>query len=253
MGSKKKKSSIKKRILSKLLRHPGILFLFMAGVTDLATLWAFGINSGIGFFAGVACILGAIGWFLSRLLLGSDNLAREVLAEMKEEAQEDHNDKLDQLEKRLEEDGDPRTEKLLRGLREITEIFHESQSNSSPLNSSSTFDILTGVEQLFSRSVLSLEKTLQLWQTAQRISAAEARDPILEKRERIIEDVDKSIRQLGKILAGIQCLGTGADSEESDLARIREELNQSLEVAKNVEKRMKTLDRDLKRKQRTGG
>ncbi|MBW1873533.1 MAG: hypothetical protein JRJ19_15810, partial [Deltaproteobacteria bacterium] len=78
MGSKKKKSSIKKRILSKLLRHPGILFLFMAGVTDLATLWAFGINSGIGFFAGVACILGAIGWFLSRLLLGSDNLAREV-------------------------------------------------------------------------------------------------------------------------------------------------------------------------------
>ncbi len=253
MGSKKKKPSLKKRILRKLLSHPGILFLFMAGVTDLSMLWAFGIDSGIGFFAGIACILGAIGWFLSRLLLRQDSLAKDVLAEMKGEAREEHNRKLDELEKQLEEDGDPRTEKLLRSLREITEIFHESQSSSAPLNSSSTFDILTGVEQLFSRSVLSLEKTLQLWQTAQRISIAEARDPILEKRQRIIEDVDESIQQLGKILAGIQCLGSGAESEESELARIREELNQSLEVAKNVEKRMKTLDRDLQEKQRTSG
>jgi hypothetical protein len=245
--------SLRKRVLRKLLSSPGVLFLFLAGVTDLAVLWGFNIDSGLGVFAGLACILGAAGYFLSKWLLGGDKLAKEVIEEMKEEAREKNERDLDELEKRLCEDGDPRTEKNLRDLRELTRAFHESREGSLSLSSKASFEILSGVEQLFGRCVLSLEKTLQLWHTAQRMSRPEAREPILDQRERIIEDVDKSIRQMGKLLAEIQCLGIEKNSEESELARIRKELNQSLEVAKKVEERMQSLDREIDGRRRDGG
>jgi hypothetical protein len=242
---KKKKSSFKKKVIRKLLSHPPTLFLFLAGMTDLAALWALQIDSGVGLFAGIACILGSLGLLVSRWFLSSDELTEEVVAEIRDEAKEDHENKLDQLEERLSADQDPRTETQLKTLRDIMGCFHHSSPKERPLFSRSSFDILSGVQQLFSGCVFSLEKSLQLWHTAMRMQTEEGRNLILDQRERIIGEIDQSIRQLGKILAEIQILEVGSASEESDLARIRKELNQSLKVAKNVEERMRSLDSEL--------
>ena len=98
---------------------------------------------------------------------------------------------------------------------------------------------------MFTRCVLSLEKTLKLWYTARDMTSLEAREAILNLRERIIEDVSKSTNQLGRILAGIQSIDVQDGDDDSELAHIRAELDRSLEVAKMVEKRMQSLDREL--------
>jgi len=235
----------RKNVLVRLLSSPWTLWPFVAGVTALLGLWTFSIRSGIAVFAAIAAILGGLGIFGTRLLLGSESLGREAIQELQEEARAARDKRLDELDGKLASDGDPRTEASLRDLRALAKAFHDGQAWSASLNARSTFDILAGVEQLFNRCVISLEKTLELWYAARDMATLEARDPILEQRERIIEDVGKSIGQLGKILAGIQTLGTEGGVENSDLARIRQELDQSLEVARSVEKRIQSLDREI--------
>jgi len=73
----------------------------------------------------------------------------------------------------------------------------------------------------------------------------DAKKAIMDQREKIIDDVRESILQLGKIIAGLQHIETGAGSTDSDLARIRNELDQSLEVAKQVKKRMQEIDQEI--------
>ncbi len=46
----------------------------------------------------------------------------------------------------------------------------------------------------------------------------------------------------------LQCLGTEKAASSTDLSHLREELGQSLEVAKQVERRMGQIDRDLERR-----
>jgi len=209
------------------------------------TLWTFSINSPLAIFAGIVSILGSFGIFMTRLLSGSESVGKRVLKELEEEAVSDRERALDDLDHKLAADDDPRTEKSLRDLRTLAHAFQEDQAWLSALNTRSTFDILAGVEQLFTRCVLSLEKTLKLWYTARDMTSLEAREAILNLRERIIEDVSKSTIQLGRILAGIQSISVQDGDDDSELAHIRAELDRSLEVAKMVEKRMQSLDREL--------
>ena len=244
MGSGKvlDKSRFRKKLLLGLLASPLTLCPLVMGVTLLLIAWAFSIKAGVVLFVAVVCILGAFGAFFTRLILGSETMEKAVIEEMRSKAHEAREAKLDELDRKLTEDGDPRTEASLRDLRALAKAFNESRTPGAGLNIESMFDIASGVEQLFNRCVQSLERTLQLWRTARKMATPEAKKPILERREGIIEDVGESIKQLGKVLVGIQGLKAG-ESASSELASIREELDQRLAVAKRVEERMRSLER----------
>jgi hypothetical protein len=62
----------------------------------------------------------------------------------------------------------------------------------------------------------------------------------LEQREKIMADVQASIKQLSDTLIALQSLGSG-DNSTAELSRIRDELDQSLAVAKVVEARINSL------------
>ena len=96
------------------------------------------------------------------------------------------------------------------------------------------------VRQLFDYSVHSLEQTLQLGDTAKILHLPEARRPLLEQREKIIADIQAGIQQLGNTLAALQRIGAG-DQSNRELSRLRDELDQSLEIASRVEARLNTL------------
>ena len=239
-------STFKKKYFLKLLASPLCLFPFLTGVTDLAVLWAFSIPSGIGIFAGIACILGAVGYFLTDLVKGNPSLTQNVLETLQRETMAEREKALDELDARLAADGDPRTEASLRDLRTMARAFEKGKSWSGVLNSPATLDILSGVDQLFKQCVFSLENTLDLRYTASQMATPAARNPILAKRERIIKDVAESIHKLGSVLANIHLLGMDDTSRESDLASIRKELDQNLEVARRVKQRMRTLENEVR-------
>ncbi len=239
-------AEIKKRVLWQLLSSPLTVGPVLAGATVLAAMWTFGLRSGVAAFGGIAAILGGIGVFFTRLFLSSEALVRKTLAQMQKEARDQHEKELDALEKELRATADDRRdETCLRDLRALMKAFEEGGQWSETLNPRLTFDILGGVGQLFDSCVRSLRKALELWRTAKRMSTREARAPILEQRKRIIDDVQKSVTQLGHLLAGVQSLDTSSAAGDSELARIRAELDQSLEVARRVEQRMKSLDSEL--------
>ena len=108
------------------------------------------------------------------------------------------------------------------------------------LHAPAVVDVRSRVQQIFDSSVRSLEQTLQLGATAKQLRMAEARKPLLEQREKIIADIQAGVTQLGATVAALQRLGTGAQSTR-ELARLRDELDQSLEIASRVEDRLNSL------------
>jgi hypothetical protein len=73
-----------------------------------------------------------------------------------------------------------------------------------------------------------------------------AREPILAQRERIVEDIYRSIRDLGNLLVALQTL-SAADDTGSELSRIRNELNDNLDVARKVDARLREFETDVER------
>jgi hypothetical protein len=88
--------------------------------------------------------------------------------------------------------------------------------------------------------VSSLEKTLQLWKTADSLASEMARKPILEQREKLVGDVVQTVEHMSRTLASVQGITSRGDGD-ARLQHLRGELDQSLEVAKKVEQRVDSL------------
>jgi hypothetical protein len=232
---------LKKRVFLRLLGSPLTVVPIMAGATVLTAGWALNWNPGLTYFGALAGFLAAGGSFLTRLLLSGDRMARRVSAEAARQEQVQKQRSLDELDKRLTTgDNDPRPETALRDLRALLKAFDETDSGASNLTGGSLYDIQAMVSRLFNQCVHSLRQTEQLWQTAQRLRLPAARQPILDQREKLIADVQSSIKQLSDTLVALQTLGSGEGSN-AQLQHIRADLDQSLAVAKRVEERLSSF------------
>jgi hypothetical protein len=238
------RKTLQKKVILSLLSSPGTLLPLLGGSTLALMSWALSADPARAIFGGVALMLAGLGVFASRLLMGSDEVTKKAIDELQREAQEHTTRKLDALDARLQADGDSRSERCLRDLRALVNSFKEQHDWSELTNATSTFDILSGVDDLFHGCVRSLERSFELWSTAQRMNTASARQPLLKRREGIIGEVQESIIQLGRILAGIQGLGSGPTST-AELGRLRDELHNSLEVARRVDEKMKSWRQDV--------
>jgi len=99
------------------------------------------------------------------------------------------------------------------------------------------------VNELFGQCVQAITQTGRLWATARQLNSAVARQPLIDQREKIIADVQATVKQLSDTLVGVQSLGSGEGSSR-ELTRLREELDQSLAVARTVEERVDSLLHD---------
>jgi hypothetical protein len=241
------RQQLRKKILLRVLAHPLTITPLISGVTMLMAGWTFDWPVGVGLFAGLAGVVGAGGVFVTQLLLKGEAMAREALAESEREEQERLEASLDDLDRRLTLDGDPRTETALRDLRAIVKAFDDPKLWSHALTSGSQFDVHVRVKELCQQSVQSLEQTLKLWQMAEQLQSPKARAPILQQREGIVLEVLECIKHLSETLVGVQQLSRGT-SGQTELSRIREELDQSLAVARRVEERMKFLVKESESK-----
>ncbi len=229
-------NDFRKRLLLHLASKPGTLFPFVAGVTVLLGTWAVGpLAAGIPIFAGLCCLLGSAGHFLTNLLVGNEKAAKKVLEEIRDEAHQAREKELDALEEELVRDGDPRTERYLHDLRTLTARLIEENASfmQSNVDVYTALDLVSKVEELFNLSVQALAKTLKLWETAEVINSPKARIPIMEERERLIKDVQKSIEKLGTILVDVQKIEID-EGENYNLAQIRQDLDRSIHIARDA-------------------
>jgi len=232
MKSQKVQNQLRQKVLLNLASSPITLIPFLIGVTILLGLWTFGINSVLAVVIGVGASMVGVGSFLTRLFVGDERVAQKSINDLQQEQEQQQIHELDKLDEELAKDRDPRTQQMLRDLRALVKTFKSADSDFT-----SSLDITAGVEDLFTEGVRMLRKSLEFYRTAKEVNRS-TRETILGQREEILEDVAKSIDQLGKLLTGIQ---KGDILDHSQQERIRQELRDNFAVAKKVRERMSDL------------
>ncbi len=233
------KVDLRRKVLLKLLSYPLALAPMMAGASVLVASWAAGLPPWATFGGGLAVLLG-LGAYATRALFGIDDATRDAMTEIQREERAAWEARLDDLDARLLADRDDRTETLLRRLRKLAREVEENGPGGG-VDRRTRVEIGLQVGELFGGCVRALETSLDLWEKAQRVEDTAARAKLYDAREAEITEVAECVKVLERLVgAELPTMGTGA--RDGSLARIREELHQSLDVARRVEERMKSLE-----------
>ncbi len=235
---------LQKRVLLSLLTHPLTFAPALAGVSALLVAWGGEMGTGMLAFLGISGVLASVGSLATQFLLRSDALTRQAFEALEAEAAQEKERKLDDLEQRLKQDKDPRDEKLLRQLREIYQRFRDDTTWVTRISQQSAVEITNKVEKLFSGCIITLERSLNLARAAGKMTTKDGRKTTVDARERLLAEVAQSIQQMAQAVDGVLAMGLHEQST-ADLARIRQELDESLNVAKRVEERMQTMEQEL--------
>ena len=153
---------------------------------------------------GIAGLLASAGTFLTKFILGRDTRVKQIIEASRDKAKRDKSKALDHFHHRLTMDGDERTETAMQDLRSLRQAFRQLDKIAPALNRSMIEDIQERSEELFHQCVSSLEKTLQLWKTAESLASETARKPILEQRENLVGDVVQTVEHMSRTLASVQ-------------------------------------------------
>jgi hypothetical protein len=241
-------SLLRKRVWRRIVLAPTVLVPVAAGVGLLGGAIALGP---IAAFAGVASCLLGVGMLGTRALTKVESLTEKTMEQMRREELRRRELLLDGLDAKLQTTGETRDEFLLRDLRVLIRQFEEARELRSRASASGgslrqVIDVESKSERLFESCVRSLERSYELWITARQLSTPAARTNATERREKLLREVEVSVQHLGTILEGLHSL-QGAEEDTQEMARIRGELDRTLESAKRVEDRMRDLDAELLR------
>ena len=237
------RKDLKRKVLLRLLSWPPALVPFAAGLTASVVSWASDLSNPWVLFGGGVAMLAGLGAWASRAIFGLDDATRDAMEEIQKETRGEWERRLDELDARLMADEDARTETLLRELRTF---MHEVQEKGLPeqLNPRSRVEISLQLDELFEECVRVLEESLRSWDKAQRLSDPGLKNELLERREAQIAEVAECVRVMERMVE-TEIPALDNSRQGGKLARIREELASSLEVAKRVEERMQHLERGL--------
>ena len=229
--------------MADIVSSPLVLMPFMVGSMAFVSLFALGLKGSAAVGAvliGLVGTLASAGTFLTKFILGRDDRIRKFVEASRSKAKRDKRQALDHFHHRLTVDGDERTETAMQDLRSLRQAFRQLDKIAPDLNRVMIEDIQQRSEELFQQCVSSLEKTLQLWKTAESLASTTARKPILEQREKLVAEVVQTVEHMSQTLASVQGITSRSDGDIR-LQRLRSELDQSLEVAKKVEQRVDAL------------
>lgn len=237
------KKAYRKKVLLHLAQSPLTIFPVVIGLTSLAGIWAFSLPISMAFFVALSSTALGLGVFLSRIIMGDSSAHQSALQELIEEAQEKHWLKLKNLHKRLASDDDERDESMLRDLINISHKISSDDRFRGNLGSAINYEILEKVDLLYSGCIQSLERNLELIERISKSGSIARREEFSTEREKILNEIQVSICSLEKLLLES---GNAYASKSSavDLARLRTELDESIQVAKRVEQRLESWNRD---------
>jgi hypothetical protein len=223
------RKELRNKVLIDLFAAPAAVIPAAIGASMMILGWAFG-GGGILGFGGFMALLAGIGIGVTRFVLFKDKITNKAFAALDTLEEKEKNEELDSLDIKLTKDRDPRTQSALRDMRALYKSFHEQIRGETLKADGTTID---GVETLFNECVSHLGETLILSSTIRSMNSEAAKQPIIDAREGLIVEVQKTIDRLSSIMDGLRQLAVSANTKE--LERVRSELEQGLEVSKRVD------------------
>ncbi len=244
------KKLFREKYLLHLISNPYTIYPFAAGVFGVFASWVLNLEPQILYLFGSAVIgIGfPIGALITKWTTGTDDIARQVHEEILRETQHKQEEELNTLHARLQKDGDKRTEQMLEELRTLHISFQEEAQDagwmaSLPITVSA--EITDKVTELFTQAVQCLKDTLKMHEKSKESQLATVRRVLQQHREQQIADVEQTIVQLSHLYARVLTLSP--ESNETELSRLRTELDESLAFAKKVDEQIRvTTDQDIR-------
>lgn len=225
---------VKKKVLLDLFVSPWTLVPLVGGLSAWMVSWGAGGDPTLNLI-GLAGVLVGAGIQATRLIWGVEELTERAHGYLSEQEQGKLDEYLDGLEVRLSQDDDWRTEESLKRLRAL----HASLDDGEPPRGHAAMAIREKVEKLFGASVKQLEKSFELWEKARRLPKG-TRGPLMKQRREAIDEVVLTVNHLQKTVA--QYHSFHADDTDDELAKLREELDATIEVARRADERMENLE-----------
>ena len=232
-------SRVRGRVLRHLLAHPSTIVPLLGGVTAAAWGWVTGDATSALTLLGLGGVALSSGVLATRWLFNVDELTEQTCRELADERAEQREEELDDLYRALKKDGDPRTEALLGRLRKSVRQITKSGLSPS-IDPASRVDIAYRVAELSEQCVEALKAALD-FRRRHRHLRGEARELNEERRDHEIAEVQACVETLERLSVD----GGAAESttpSSNRLQAMRDELHQSLEVARRVGERMKSLE-----------
>lgn len=230
--------SLKKKVLLDLFVSPWTVVPIVGGLSAFLLSWGLDGVTALN-LAGLVGVMAGAGIQATRLIFGLEDITADAEKYLREQEAAEETAELDALERRLRKDGDPRTEKCLHNLRVMRAALRsDAEEDGSP----PVLAMKSKVEELYEESVGQLERSFDLWFRARQLPK-KAAGPLLEKRRAAVDEVVETINHLAKTIADYH--QSRVKKREGGLARLREELDQTVEMARRAEERIDALGREV--------
>lgn len=226
---------VKKKVLLDLFVSPWTLLPTVTGLSAWMLSWGAGGNTTLNLIGLGGVLLGA-GIQASRLIFGIESLTERAHQHQTNQLRAEREIQLDVLAKQLARDEDPRTQESLHRLRALYSVFEHD-----PPRGAATIAIRDNVERLFDASIKQLERSYKLWLKIRKLPSG-TRKPLMDQRREVVNEVVVTVNHLTKTVERYYELQAN-DSGEHELARLREELDATIEVARRADEHMDNLDK----------
>jgi hypothetical protein len=200
------------------------------------------ISGGVWIAVAVAFGFIAAGSVVLQLASGAEKLEKIAVNDLAKEKLEREELRLKDLQKKLRSDRDFRTKDCFnlatQARNDFLTLIKTSPGNFATLQFGQQFD------QLFWATIEQLEHSLQLYEQADRLVDAR-RLGILTERDRVVGDLIGAADRLRQVVDKIR--STSTKDREVELSSLSKELDDSLEIAKRVDQRLKELESEPNR------
>ena len=208
----------------------GLFLLFLAFATPLTSIFLP--------LVGTLAIMAGVGFAIRKLVKGFSKLTNSAYEKFFESQQAKQLKALRELDRKLQRDQDQRTHNLLRQLWHLYQTL-EKDIKEGRL-SYNAHEVLEKVDSMFRVCVEHLELSYQLWEMARRQKGSRQARQKLQQREELIQEVSASVDHLEKVVSKLE--ESAVERNTGELKRLREELEESMRVAKAVEERTSELE-----------
>ncbi|MEM9700988.1 MAG: hypothetical protein AAF907_00935 [Planctomycetota bacterium] len=233
-------AEVRKQATLDLIVSPWTLGPALLGGTALAVGWAGGDPTWV--FAGFGGLMAGAGMLATRWLTQIESITADAWQKLIAEEKSDREEELDKLDRALQRDGDPSSQKLLRALRTIRNGLEADEAAGKLAGAGAI--VKDRAEEVFAACVAQLRHSLELDETARKL-AGSARRELRDDRQAILKDVGETVRHLSSTVAEVR--ESPIKRRDGDLSRLREELDATMEVARRTEARLNALDGDARR------